>query len=695
MIKLRKVLLYNFLYYILLAVIIFFSLFRINFKHISSYSTNDKTFIGIITNIKIEGDLLSLTLKDKNKEIVQASYYFETLNEKNKYTTYFKLGDKLKVSGEFSKIDKPTTKSIFNYYEYSKRKKHFYNISINSIIKIRNNRSLTYFLKNNIYNYFRTFKSGNYLKLILLGDKSDIDKQTITSFRDNGISHLFAVSGMHVGVLSSIILKLLKKLKIREEKRYIITSLLLFLYTILVGCVPSILRASLFFFYLAVNKIYYLHIETINVFILTLITTIIIDPFYIYDIGFQYSFLISLTLILSSSTLNKYESYFISLLYTSIISFTISIPITLYNFYQINLMSILYNLFYVPFVTYLLFPLSLIILIIRPLSIVYDILINVLVTTSTNLANIDTLKMIFGKIPIIFYFIYLLLVFCFINYHKKVLLIMYLLILIFHYNYYNIFDTDYLVMLDIGQGDSFILHSRGETIIIDTGGKSSYNIEKWKKKSKNSLALNITIPYLKSRGIRKVNKLLLTHGDYDHLGEALNIIENYKIDNIFINEGKRNYLEKLIIKKFKKVNTCYQGTYFEVGNFKFYSLNKDLNDENSSSIVLFITYKNYKMLFMGDANFKSEEYIINNYELEEVDILKLGHHGSKTSSKESFLQKVKPKVALISAGKNNKFNHPNNETIKRLKKYKIKYYLTKDVGTVEFNFTNNEIITAK
>ncbi len=695
MLRLRKILLYNYPYYILLIIVIIFSFFRINSKYISNYSTSDKIFVGIITNIKIEGDLLSFTLKDKNKEIVNASYYFKTLKEKNKYIKYFKLGDKLKLIGEFSKIDKPTTKNTFNYYEYSKRKRHFYNISITSIIKIRNNKSILYFLKNNIYKYFDTFKSGAYLKLILLGDKSTISKKTLDSFRENGISHLFAISGMHVGVLSSIILKVLKKLKISEEKRYIITALILFLYTILVGCLPSILRASLFFFYLTINKIYYLHIETINIFILTFISTIIIDPFYIYDIGFQYSFLISLTLILSSNILNKYKSYFISLLYTSIISFVISIPITLYNFYQINLMSILYNLFYVPFVTYLLFPLSLLILIIKPLSFIYDILINILVTTSTYLANINTLKMIFGHIPIIFYLIYLLLFLVFIKYHKKVLLIIYLLILMLHYNYYNIFDTDYLVMLDIGQGDSFILHSKGETILIDTGGIPSYHTEKWKKKTKNSIALNITLPYLKSRGIRRLNKIILTHFDYDHLGEALNIIENYKVDNILINEGEKNYLEKLIIKKFKNINICYQDTYFKVGNFKFYSLNKDLKDENSSSIVLFITYNNYKMLFMGDANFKSEDYIIKNYELEEIDILKLGHHGSKTSSKESFLQKVKPKIALISAGKNNKFNHPNIETLKRLEKYKIKYYSTKDVGTVEFNFTNNKIIATK
>lgn len=690
MLKLRKILLCNYPYYILLFFVLILSFYRVNIKYNSNYSNNTKNFTGIITNIKIEGDLLSLTMKDNNKEMIQASYYFKSLKEKNKCRNYFKLGDKLQLTGEFSKIEKSTTKNIFDYYEYSKRRRMFYSVSIISIKKIEDNKNIIYYLKNNIYSYFNTFKNSNYLKLILLGDKNYVDKSIISSFRENGISHLFAISGMHVGVLSSIVLRILKRLNIYENKRYLIASLFLFLYTLIVGSVPSILRASIFFFFLALNKIFYFHIETINIFILTFISAILINPFYMYDIGFQYSFLISLSLILSGNILNN-KTYFISLLYTSSISFMVSIPITLYNFYQVNLLSIFYNLFYVPFVTYLLFPLSLIILIIRPLSIIYDFLINILITSSTWLASINNFKIIFGHIPVIFYLLYFLIFFLFIKYHKKILLVSYLLVLVFHYNYYNIFDTDYLVMLDIGQGDSFIIHSNGQTIIIDTGGKTSYNSEKWRMKSKNSIALNTTIPYLKSRGIKKIDYMLLTHGDYDHLGEALNIIENYKIDKIYINEGRKNTLEKLIVEKFKNVNTCYQDTYFEVGNFKFYSLNTDLGDENSSSIVLFITYKDYKMLFMGDANFKSEEYIMENYELEKVDILKIGHHGSKTSTKEIFLEKVKPSIALISAGRNNKFNHPNIETIKRLKKYNVKYYSTQTLGTVEFNFTKNQI----
>ncbi len=512
MIRLRKILLCNYLYYIFLLFVILFSIIRINAIHRSNYTSKSNKFIGIITNIKIDGDLLQFTLKDKNNEMVKANYFFKNLKEKNKYQYFFKLGDKIELKAKFIKITKTTTKNIFNYQEYAMRKNMFYNLEINTIIKISDNNNFVYFFKNFIYDYFNNFKNSKYLKLLLLGDKTYIDEEIISSFRENGISHLFAISGMHVGIITSLILNILNAFKIREEKRYLIVSIFLFIYLFLVGSSASIMRAFLFFVLISINKIYYFYIDNIYLFILTFSITLLINPFYIYDVGFQYSFLISFTLILSSNILNKCNSYFINLFFTSSISFFSSLPITLYHFNQINLLSIFYNLFFVPLVTLLLFPLSIIILILPFLGFIYNFLILVLEKSSLFLSSIDTFKFIFGKINISFYFIYYILFFMFLKYYKKIFLIIFFLILIFHYFFYSIFDSDYLVMLDIGQGDSFIMHSKNKTIMIDTGGKVVYTSKKWAKKSKSSIVSNITIPYLKSKGIKKIDFLVLTHG---------------------------------------------------------------------------------------------------------------------------------------------------------------------------------------
>lgn len=179
-----------------------------------------------------------------------------------------------------------------------------------------------------------------------------------------------------------------------------------------------------------------------------------------------------------------------------------------------------------------------------------------------------------------------------------------------------------------------------------------------------------------------MHKLMSPHGDYDHIGETINILNNYKVKEVFINQNKLNYLERKI-NKIHKVKVLKEGDNFNIGEISFIELNKKFNDENTSSIVLLGIYKNINILFTGDANYNTEDYILNNYNLPKIDILKLGHHGSKTSKKEELIKRINPKIILISVGKNNKFNHPNKETLNRIKGRKI--YRTDKDGTVEIS----------
>lgn len=692
MIKLRTILLCNFFYYLILILVLILTFLRLKVPFESHYHEKQKQFKGTILSVKVEGDLLKFVLEDENSERVSTSYYFQTKHEKEKFASYFKLGDTVEVKGKFSKILKNTTKNLFNYQEYAFRKRMVYTVQVESIMKVADYQGVLFSLKNFMNVYFESFQDGGYLKLILLGNKEEISKEMIDSFRDNGISHLFAISGMHVGLFASIILNIFSIFKMGESKRYFLTCVFLLCYLLLVGCSPSIVRAFLFFLLLTINRVYYFHINSKNIFFLTLAITLCIDPYFIYDIGFQYSFLISFALISCNELLNRL-SYFSSLMATSIISFCISVPITTYHFYQINLLSIIYNLFYVPFVTFLLFPFSLLLLFCPFLEFLYHFLIILLEKSSLFLSHIGYFKLIFGRVCIFYYGLYILMFFLFTRYKRKIFLLCFFFFLVFHYFIYSIFDHSYLTMLDVGQGDSFIFHSKGKTILIDTGGKINYYQASWRKRKTTSIVLNTTIPYLKSKGIKKLDYLVLTHGDYDHLGEALTLLKNYSVDQIFINEGKQNSLEKKISKIFSNVSICYEGKYFEVGDFQFLSINHDLLDENSSSIVLYIMYHNYKMLFMGDANFKSERFLLDTYDLDKVNLLKLGHHGSKTSTSEEFLEKIRPDFALISAGRNNKFNHPSQETLKRLQKYQVKSYSTQKDGTIEFDFTFKKILT--
>jgi competence protein ComEC len=253
-------------------------------------------------------------------------------------------------------------------------------------------------------------------------------------------------------------------------------------------------------------------------------------------------------------------------------------------------------------------------------------------------------------------------------------------------------------MIDVGQGDSILIklpNNKGN-ILIDTGGKDTFYEEAWKKKKNNySLGKNTLIPFFKSIGIRKIDYLIITHGDNDHIGEGVTLVSNFNIKNVLLNRGDINNNEEKLIKVLKNNNIDYElmkEGIININGYKLYLINnKDYNDENNNSTVFYININNTSLLFTGDISRKTELDLINKYNIK-IDILKIAHHGSNTSSDPAFLDKIKPRIALISVGRNNKFNHPSKETIYELNKRKITTYLTSVHGSVKYIFDKNGTI---
>ena len=165
------------------------------------------------------------------------------------------------------------------------------------------------------------------------------------------------------------------------------------------------------------------------------------------------------------------------------------------------------------------------------------------------------------------------------------------------------------------------------------------------------------------------------------MGDSLYLIDKFKVENVIFNCGEFNALEKELIKKLnkRKVNYCFCIKELSIGKYKLDFLNTkvyDNKDDNSS--VIYLKFNNYKFLFMGDAGEKRENDILEEYDLKNIDFLKIGHHGSNTSSSKEFISKVKPKYSLISVGKNNRYGYPKEEVLNTLKSSKIyrwKYYV--------------------
>lgn len=627
--------------------------------------------IGKIINIKEKEEYIEIDLQEKQKILV-------TYKGKNTY----KLGDIIKIEGKVEEPNNNTFPNLFNYKRYLKSKKINYIIKAQNIKLIKENKDIKYNIKNKIIKHIEKYKTSSYLKTFLLGDNNEIEGNIKTTYQSNGVSHLFAVSGMHLSLFANILLFILKKLN--EYIKYIIIIIFFIFFAFLTNYSPSILRALILYILLTLNKTLNLNIKAIYLLIIDLIILILYNPFYIYNTGFIFSFAISTSLILSSNIINNYKNYISKLFITSLISFITSIPILINNFHEINIITPLINLIFVPFVSFIIFPLSIIAIILKPLDNIFQISINILEKLSIILEKIN-IKIILAHIPwyiIILYYITILIFIIGLKY-KKIKSIMPLILLItLHTNIRSIIKPKEISYLDVKQGDSILLNIN-KTILIDTGGIRNSN---------QSLVKTKTIPYLKSLGIKKLNFLILTHADFDHAGEAINLINNFKVENVILNCGQYNNLEQELIKVLDKKKIKHYSCIKElnINKNKLYFLGtKEFDNENDNSNIIYTKLNNYNFLFTGDASSITEKEILNTYNLPNIDVLKVGHHGSKTSSSNEFINKINPKYSVISLGKNNRYGHPNKEVLDNLKNSKI--YRTDEHGSIIFKIKNNKL----
>ena len=187
-------------------------------------------------------------------------------------------------------------------------------------------------------------------------------------------------------------------------------------------------------------------------------------------------------------------------------------------------------------------------------------------------------------------------------------------------------------------------------------------------------------------------KRMSSHGDYDHMGEAINLVENFKVEKVIFNCGPYNDLENELIEVLEKKKIKYYSYIKElnVDNNKLHFLQtKEYDNENENSNVIYTKLNGYKFMFMGDAGVEKEKDILEKYNVSKIDVLKIGHHGSKTSSDKNFIDEMNPKYSVISVGKNNRYGHPNKEVLENLKESKI--YRTDKDGSIMFKVKNNKL----
>ncbi len=685
--KLRKILLYDFIYYILIILsLIYILIYSKTFTLKENYKDKNKFYLKI-DNYVIDGNKLSIDFNN-----LKSIYYFKTKEEINLFKKNYNLGDTLEVHGLLEIPNNNTIPNTFNYKNYLYNKKIKYILKIESFKKIKDNKNILIKIKNYISKRIENIKNNSYLYAFILGKSSYLDINVYNNYKINGITHLFALSGLHVSMFSSILLHILNKLKLNEKITFTITSIFLILFSFIASFTPSILRATIFFILSSINKIYYFFINPKNLLYLTFTILIFINPFYIFDTGFILSFAITYFILLLNEELTI-EGNIKSILVVSILSLLSSLPIIINISYEVNIIGFVNNILFIPLVSNIIFPLSLMTILVPKLSIVLFILTNIMEKISAFSCTIFNIVLYFQKLNYIEIFIYYILLILSIKKSKKILIILLIFIFILYIKpYFN--KNTYIYFIDVGQGDlELIVTENNESILIDTGGKLSYKTESWKQRNKEfNLMSSSVIPFIKSIGIKKIDYLIITHGDYDHMGEAINLVNGFKVEKVIFNCGEYNDLEKELIKVLEKKNIKYYSCVKElnIDKYKLQFLNTGTyNNENDNSSVIYLNYNNYKFLFMGDAGVEVEQNLIEKYNLKDIDVLKVGHHGSKTSSSKCFIDSINPKYSIISVGKNNRYGHPNDSVLDNLNDSNI--YRTDINGSIMFKIKNNKL----
>lgn len=616
-----------------------------------------------------------------------------------------KYGDSLYIEGEFKQPEEARNYKGYNYKQYLKTKKIIGTVELEKakILKSSNGsfiHNIQKYIKDTI-NGTLTDEEGNLLLAILLGDKDKLSEDIQERFKTSNLSHMLAVSGAHVSYIILGLTYVLQNSIIGKKNEKIVCIIFLLFFMAITNFTPSVTRACIMAVLTLFSGIIYRKSDVYTNISVAALITLIFNPYSLLDLGFQLSYggtigiIIFIKRIQEKKSNSKVINYIKQMALVSIYANIIIIPIMMYHFNTVSFTFIISNIMASPIlgiivITGFLFIIASIT--VKPLTRLIAIFIKPILSILIKISQICS-KLPFSNIlvvtPYMFNVIsyYAIILYCIKskkNNKCKIIICLLIVLILINFIIYIFPQKLRIFFIDVGQGDStLIITPDKKTVLIDGGGSDSFDVGE-----------KVLLPYLLDRRILKIDYVLISHFDTDHCGGILTIMEKVKVKNIIISEQaehSENYerFKKLMIHKkirlieVKKWDKIKIGRYSE---FKILFPTSRLLSENplnNNSIVAQFNYNNFKMLFTGDIEKLAEQQILKAEKAEiRADILKVAHHGSKTSSIPEFIKAVKPKIALIGVGKNNTFGHPNQQTIKNLENIKCRIYRTDLQGEI-------------
>ena len=601
-----------------------------------------------------------------SKYIIRVNRYKVLLYDYNDY--HLKVGVIVKIEGNIKDIDTVHVPNDFDYYKYLKNNHCFYALSITKADIIKNSICLGS-LRSYLISYFDknySTESASFLKALLVGYSSSLDSDFYNSLKDNGILHLFAISGLHVSFFTTLLKQGLEKIHLKEKIINYLIFIFLITYIVITNFSASILRAALMYFFNYWNQKKNLSLSSSDILSITFIMLIIINPLFAFNNGFILSFLVSFVIIIVSPLISNYKNI-TQIFIISISSIIITLPIIININYEINILAPFINILFISLITLVMLPSSIIMVILPSL----DYLFKYLVIGFSNISILISKYLYiaykaphFTPIMVIIYYLILLII---VNLKKKkakikmaFVFLIYLLCLS-NINLIKPFGETYF--LDLYYGEATVIFSpfKNSVVIIDTGDGTS----------------NALTNFLKSKGVKQIECIIITHHHSDHYGELENLKDEFIIKKI-ISSNSDNWQYGNNLEKVKR------GDIINLDRFSLDVLNPINNSEdiNDNSLVLYGRINNINILLMGDASESVENEIIPLLKNKQIDLLKVGHHGSSSATSVSFLDETNIDVAIIMAGRVKKFGFPHKEVINNLSSFHITTFSTSSSKTI-------------
>jgi len=527
-----------------------------------------------------------------------------------------------------------------------------------------------------------------YLNALFLGVREGMDGEVQDAFSNLGIIHVFAISGMHVGLLGGLLALFLKRAGLMEEIAAFVLIVFLLAFTIVSGGSPSIVRAAGMGILAILNRQFKWGLSSLDIFSLLLLGNIALAPHQIWQVGFIYSYWISFSLIMSKNMLKGLSKWRLYLLFPFIAQLA-ALPLTLFFSYGMNPLSYVANLILVPIVTLVLIPSLLATLFISPLSHLLEPLLQLFESLSILASRQFGMMWVTGAIgtsaTVFLMLLFLAGCYAFERCQKWAVWAATLAAMVLMVEGSRLDPQPKITFLDVGQGDSIIVQSKRQScnVVVDTGGQF------FPGGRKRPIFHQTLQPYLLGEGIRRIDYLVLTHGDFDHIGEARALMDQFPVSRLLVPQAIREgYFEEVLAHAKDlgiPITHVGQGDVLNCGGqaFEFLQPARIAKDENDASLVKLLSLDGVSALLTGDIGFEVEPYILRALDGRGAQIYKGAHHGSRYSNSLDFMGTIDPVLAVVQAGEENRFGHPTPEWSTAIKTLGITQFDTPTYGTIQ------------